>query len=245
MPGYLLVVLPVDLPVVLPVVNAVLQCKVYRNRLSLEIAQLSSAYSRSIIYTQVFGVGMGVVHRRLLCPHNLILLGAVAGVALGSEGDYKDYLVQGINCKDGNVIPLWNYQSYDSHGFPYGSTLRAFVSISALLYLLLGVAVYLNKMMEGVETLTSIMKKMEVTDPETSQTHDVIVKVWDQGLANIMMVLCSYSPHICLCITAVSSMGFISPDLAPLTVMGSSAFTLFIAVGAVISAVPKDQAKKP
>ena len=111
-----------------------------------------------------------------MCPHNLILLGAVVGVALGSEGDYKDYLVQGINCKDGNVIPLWNYQSYDSHGFPYGSTLRAFVSISALLYLLLGVAVYLNKMMEGVETFTSIMKKMQVTDPETSQTHDVIVK---------------------------------------------------------------------
>ena len=92
-----------------------------------------------------------ILTKIILCPCILLILGAVVGIAQRTVS-YNEELSRGINYNGGHVILLWNnYQHY--------WTGRGFVLISALFYLLLAVAVYHNK-------------KMQVTDPETSQKHD-------------------------------------------------------------------------
>ena len=89
-----------------------------------------------------------------MCPCNLIILDAVVGLPQRTES-YHEELSRGIDFNDGHAIPVWN--DYQHH-----RTGQGFVFIYVLLYLLLGVGVY----------LTSLKKKMQVTNPETSHTHD-------------------------------------------------------------------------
>ena len=152
-------------------------------------------------------------------------------------GNYEDYDNSGgVNCQDGFIIPLW----YGLDNLSIGDRiLRGVIYFCILLYLLLGVAIYMNKMMESMETMTSLMKKSSVPDPETDKSQEVIVKIWNQAAANMFMVLASSSPVICLCITDIFSKGFNIDYFGPFTIMGTSAFNLFVVVGIAISAVPR------
>ena len=184
-------------------------------------------------------------------PFILLTLSPVFKFALGDSNEYyydaengywRERVTKG-NCIDGQHIPLWDIQKYGNRVPDADRAIRAILYISALLYLFLGVAIFLNKMMEAMETFMSLMKKSSVSDPETGETNEIIAKRWNQGISNMLMVLCSVSPHICLCINAVSAR-LLSPHLATVTVMGSSAFTLLIGVGTIVSAVPENQVRK-
>merc|ERR1711892_529053 len=160
-----------------------------------------------------------------------------------SEEEYPDYSEEdnGINCNDGVIIPLWS----GTDNLPIGDRIgRGVIYFCILLYLLLGVAIYMNKMMESIETMTSLMKKFSVPDPETGESQVVIVKIWNQAVANMFMVLASSSPVICLCIADIFAKGFRAGHLGPFTIMGTSAFNLFVVVGIAITAVPRGQVRK-
>merc|ERR1711892_989046 len=155
-----------------------------------------------------------------------------------SEEEYPDYSEEdnGINCNDGVIIPLWS----GTDNLPIGDRIgRGVIYFCILLYLLLGVAIYMNKMMETIDTMTSLMKKSSVPDPETGESQVVIVKIWNQAAANMFMALASSSPVICLCIADIFAKGFRAGHLGPFTIMGTSAFNLFVVVGIAITAVPR------
>merc|ERR1711892_264798 len=160
-----------------------------------------------------------------------------------SEEEYPDYEYSnnGINCNDGVIIPLWSGTDNLSISDRIG---RGVIYFCILLYLLLGVAIYMNKMMESIETMTSLMKKSSVPDPDTGESKVVIVKIWNQAAANMFMVLASSSPVICISIADIFAKGFRAGFLGPFTIMGTSAFNLFVVVGVAISAVPRGQVRK-
>ena len=157
------------------------------------------------------------------------------------EYDDGNYIMNGINCEDGFIIPLWPGTDDLSIGDRMG---RGLLYTLVLLYLMLGIAIYLNKMMESMETITSLMKRTSVPDPETGKNQVIIVKIWNQTVANMFMVLGSSSPLIFLCIIEIFAKGFNAGDLGPSTVIGSSAFHLLIVVGVIISSVPSGQVRK-
>jgi hypothetical protein len=170
---------------------------------------------------------------------SVLLLSEVCAVVVGDNSDYeKTKAFEGINCKNGLIIPLWDAALHLPRVIP------GIIYTSVLVYLLLGVAIFLNKMMLSLETTTSLMKRTTVSDPDSGQSQDIIVKIWNQGISNMIMILGSSSPLISLCIIGVSSTNFGSPELVPYTVMGSAMFTLFISVGIIVSAVPKDQVRR-
>ena len=147
----------------------------------------------------------------------------------GDYGRYTDYDYSntmlytgiGINCNDGLIIPLWSGTDDLSIG---DRVARGVIYFCILLYLMLGVAIYMNKMMESIETMTSLMKKSSVHDPETGKPQEIIVKIWNQAAANMFMVLASSSPVIFLCIAEIFAKGFRAGDLGPFTIMGTGYF---------------------
>merc|ERR1711892_1277675 len=88
------------------------------------------------------------------------------------------------------------------------------------------------------------MKNSSVPDPETDKSQEVIVKIWNPAAANMFMVLASSSPVICLCIADIFAKGFNAGYFGPFTIMGTSAFNLFVVVGIAISTVPRGQVRK-
>jgi len=163
------------------------------------------------------------------------------------SGDYSDeyyddeteyrYEYFGISCQDGLVLPFWSYSRDLSTGDRVG---RGIIYICIFLYMVLGLGVYLNRMMESVETITSWMKKYSaVLDHETGKSKEIVVKIWNQSVANIFTVLVSTSPLIFFCITEIWANGFKMGEFGPFTIIGSSAFNLFISIGVAVSATPK------
>ena len=156
------------------------------------------------------------------------------------EAEYREEY-SGLNCDDGLILPLWSPAWNLSTGDRAG---RGLLYLCIFLYLVLGVCVYLNKMMESVETITSWMKKSSVQDHQTGKPQEIIVKIWNQSLANIFTVLVSTSPITLFCIVEILAKGFRAGELGPFAIVGSSAFNLFIAIGIAILAAPKDKTKK-
>ena len=148
--------------------------------------------------------------------------------------------IPGINCDDGLLVPLWSGTREMSL---YDMLARGIIYFLVLLYIFLGIAIYLNKLMESMETMTSLMKRVSVPDPETGKNQVIIVKIWNQTLANMFMVLGSFSPLIWIALLEVIGKGYYAGDIGPFTIMGSSAFNLFVAIGVSNSVVPKVQGR--
>merc|ERR1719341_2657457 len=180
----------------------------------------------------------------------LIILSCVIISTLGDEEEYNndeyynDYggsIFTGMNCEDGILVPLW--PGADELSFS-DRLVRGIIYFICLLYSFLGIGVYLNKLMESTETMTSQMKTVKLPDPETGDTQEIISTILNRNAANIFMVLVSSSPIIWLVIVEALGRMFQVGDLAPSTIMGSSAFNLFIVIGVIISVVPRGQVKK-
>jgi len=152
----------------------------------------------------------------------------------------------GVNCKDGLIIPLWKgsgeYGTQFSMAERFG---RGLIYIVLMLYLFIGVAIVSDKFMESIEAITAAEKEVSIKDPRSGKTQVVVVKVWNETVANLtLMALGSSAPEIMLSVIEIIANNFESGDLGPGTIVGSAAFNLFMIIGLCMYVIPDDEVRK-
>jgi len=166
-----------------------------------------------------------------------LLLACLAAVAMAEEENST-----GINCEDGLVVPLWPGTDHMSMGDRFG---RGLLYGTIMIYLFIGVAIVSDKFMESIEMITAQEKEVQVKDPRTGKTQAVVVKVWNETVANLtLMALGSSAPEIMLSVIEIWAKGFRAGDLGPGTIVGSAAFNLFMIIGLCQSVIPDDEVRK-
>jgi len=152
---------------------------------------------------------------------------------------------KGVNCQDGLIIPLWGNETIiqsASFGDRFG---RGILYILLMLYLFIGVAIASDKFMESIEMITAQEKEVSVKDPKTGKTHVVVVKVWNETVANLtLMALGSSAPEIMLSVIEIWARSFEAGELGPGTIVGSAAFNLFMIIGLCMYVIPDDEVRK-
>merc|ERR1719209_680663 len=114
-----------------------------------------------------------------------------------------------------------------------------------MLYLFIGVAIVSDKFMESIEMITAQEKEVSVKDPRTGKTQTIIVKVWNETVANLtLMALGSSAPEIMLSVIEIWAKNFEAGDLGPGTIVGSAAFNLFMIIGLCMYVIPDDEVRK-
>jgi solute carrier family 8 (sodium/calcium exchanger) len=114
-----------------------------------------------------------------------------------------------------------------------------------MLYLFIGVAIVSDKFMESIEMITAQEKEVSVKDPKTGKTRVIIVKVWNETVANLtLMALGSSAPEIMLSVIEIWAKDFHAGDLGPGTIVGSAAFNLFMIIGLCMYVIPDDEVRK-
>ena len=179
---------------------------------------------------------------------NLLLL-ALMGALMAStwaeeEADDEPEEVEstGINCDDGLVVPLWPGTDDMSIGDRFG---RGLLYATLMLYLFIGVAIVSAKLMESIEMITAQEKEMSVVDPRSGKSQIIIVKVWNETVANLtLMALGSSAPEIMLSVIEIWAKGFKAGELGPGTIVGSAAFNLFMIIGLCMYVIPDDEVRK-
>jgi len=158
------------------------------------------------------------------------------GVKKKSEG------MEGVNCEDGLMIPLWPGTDSMAIGDRFG---RGLLYAVLMLYLFIGVAIVSDKFMESIEMITAQEKEISVKDPRSGKTQVVVVKVWNETVANLtLMALGSSAPEIMLSVIEIWAKNFKAGDLGPGTIVGSAAFNLFMIIGLCMYVIPDDEVRK-
>merc|ERR1712117_35576 len=148
----------------------------------------------------------------------------------------------GINCEPGLIVPLWPGTDETSMGDRFG---RGLLYAVLMLWLFIGVAIVSDKFMESIEMITAQEKEVSVKDPRTGKTQVIIVKVWNETVANLtLMALGSSAPEIMLSVIEIWAKGFKAGDLGPGTIVGSAAFNLFMIIGLCMYVIPDDEVRK-
>merc|ERR1711970_358594 len=148
----------------------------------------------------------------------------------------------GINCDDGLLIPLWPGTDNMSLGDRFG---RGLLYAVLMIYLFIGVAIASDKFMESIEMITAQEKEVSVKDRRTGKTQVIIVKVWNETVANLtLMALGSSAPEIMLSVIEIWAKNFKAGDLGPGTIVGSAAFNLFMIIGLCQYVIPDDEVRK-
>jgi len=149
---------------------------------------------------------------------------------------------EGINCEDGLLIPIWPGFEEMSMGDRFG---RGLLYIALMIYLLIGVAIASDKFMESIEMITAQEKEVSIKDPKSGKTQVVVVKVWNETVANLtLMALGSSAPEIMLSVIEIIAKDFKAGDLGPGTIVGSAAFNLFMIIGLCMYVIPDDEIRK-
>ena len=105
--------------------------------------------------------------------------------------------------------------------------------------------VYPTRFMESIEMITAQEKEVTIKDPKTGKSQIIIVKVWNETVANLsLMALGSSAPEILLSVIEIWAKGFKSGDLGPGTIVGSAAFNLFMIIGLCMYVIPDDEVRK-
>merc|ERR1719299_166572 len=151
--------------------------------------------------------------------------------------------MEGVNCDHGLIIPLWQKPE---GGFTMGDRFgRGLLYIVLMLYLFIGVAIVSDKFMESIEMITAQEKEVSVKDPRTGKTQVIVVKVWNETVANLtLMALGSSAPEIMLSVIEIWAKSFRAGDLGPGTIVGSTAFNLFMIIGLCMYVIPDDEVRK-
>jgi len=148
----------------------------------------------------------------------------------------------GINCEEGLIVPLWPGTDDMSLGDRFG---RGLLYAVLMIYLFIGVAIASDKFMESIEMITAQEKEVSVKDRRTGKTQVIIVKVWNETVANLtLMALGSSAPEIMLSVIEIWAKDFYSGDLGPGTIVGSAAFNLFMIIGLCQYVIPDDEVRK-
>merc|ERR1719410_3109099 len=122
---------------------------------------------------------------------------------------------------------------------------RGLLYITLMIYLFIGVAIASDKFMESIEMITAQEKEVSIKDPRTGKTQVVIVKVWNETVANLtLMALGSSAPEIMLSVIEIWAKSFRAGDLGPGTIVGSAAFNLFMITGFCMYVIPDDEVRK-
>jgi len=122
---------------------------------------------------------------------------------------------------------------------------RGLLYILLMLYLFIGVAIASDKFMESIEMITAQEKEVSVKNPKTGKTQVVVVKVWNETVANLtLMALGSSAPEIMLSVIEIWAKDFKAGDLGPGTIVGSAAFNLFMIIGLCMYVIPDDEVRK-
>lgn len=167
-----------------------------------------------------------------------VLLACLAAVAMANEEGNST----GINCEDGLIVPLWPGTDHMSMGDRFG---RGLLYGTLMIYLFIGVAIVSDKFMESIEMITAQEKEVQVKDPRTGKTQAVVVKVWNETVANLtLMALGSSAPEIMLSVIEIWAKDFKAGDLGPGTIVGSAAFNLFMIIGLCQYVIPDDEVRK-
>lgn len=148
----------------------------------------------------------------------------------------------GVNCGDGLIIPIWRPFSKMTGGDRFG---RGLLYILFMVYLFIGVSIVSDRFMESIEMITAQEKEVTVKDPKSGKNQVIIVKVWNETVANLsLMALGSSAPEILLSVVEIWAKGFEAGDLGPGTIVGSAAFNLFMIIGLCIYVIPDDEVRK-
>jgi len=158
------------------------------------------------------------------------------------EGPVAKGADEGINCEDGLLIPIWPGFEEMSMGDRFG---RGLLYIALMIYLFIGVAIASDKFMESIEMITAQEKEVSIKDPKSGKTQVVVVKVWNETVANLtLMALGSSAPEIMLSVIEIIAKDFKAGDLGPGTIVGSAAFNLFMIIGLCMYVIPDDEIRK-
>merc|ERR1719228_770879 len=99
--------------------------------------------------------------------------------------------------------------------------------------------------MESIEMITAQEKEISVKDPRSGKTQVIIVKVWNETVANLtLMALGSSAPEIMLSVIEIWAKDFKAGDLGPGTIVGSAAFNLFMIIGLCMYVIPDDEVRR-
>jgi len=158
-----------------------------------------------------------------------------------AEADSGD-IPEGVNCGDGLLIPIWRPYERLSGGDRLG---RGVLYILLMVWLFIGVSIVSDRFMESIEMITAQEKEVTIKDPKTGKNQIVIVKVWNETVANLtLMALGSSAPEIMLSVIEIWAKGFQAGDLGPGTIVGSAAFNLFMIIGFCMYVIPDDEVRK-
>lgn len=143
-------------------------------------------------------------------------------------------------CQDGLILPVWLPQDNLTTG---DRIARGMVYFIALMYLFLGVSIISDRFMSAIEVITS--QEREVTVKKKGVTNKIVVRVWNETVANLtLMALGSSAPEILLSIIEIYAKNFNAGDLGPGTIVGSAAYNLFVIIAICISVIPDGQSRK-
>lgn len=141
-------------------------------------------------------------------------------------------------CVDGIILPAWMPLQNVSTGVV---AFRGIVYIASLIYLFVGVAILADKFMASIEMITSKKKVVKVKD-ENGKTQTVVVRVWNETVANLtLMALGCSCPEILLSSIEIIGKGFEAGEMGPGSTVGSAAFNLFVIIGVCNWAIPDGQ----
>jgi len=172
----------------------------------------------------------------------VLLLGTTFASEETEDGEHGKEESTGINCDDGLLIPIWPGFESMSMGDRFG---RGLLYMTLMVYLFIGVAIASDKFMESIEMITAQEKEVSVKDPRTGKTQVVVVKVWNETVANLtLMALGSSAPEIMLSVIEIWAKNFHAGDLGPGTIVGSAAFNLFMIIGLCMYVIPDDEVRK-
>jgi hypothetical protein len=108
---------------------------------------------------------------------------------------------KGVNCGDGLIVPIWRPYTKLTGGDRFG---RGLLYILLMVYLFIGVSIVSDRFMESIEMITAQEKEVTVKDPRSGKNQVIIVKVWNETVANLsLMALGSSAPEILLSVVEI------------------------------------------
>jgi len=162
----------------------------------------------------------------------------MAPINSSSSANSSEVKHEELLCVDGIILPAWLPLN------DVGTSIVAFrglVYIASLVYLFVGVAILADKFMASIEMITSKKKVVKVKD-ENGKTQTVVVRVWNETVANLtLMALGCSCPEILLSSIEIIGKGFEAGEMGPGSTVGSAAFNLFVIIGVCNWVIPDGQ----
>lgn len=144
-------------------------------------------------------------------------------------------------CEDGLLLKVWQPSENLTIGDRFS---RGLVYFIIMCYLFLGVSIVSDRFMAAIERITATEKEVKVRKKDGS-THIVVVRVWNETVANLtLMALGTSAPEILLSIIEIFSRNFQAGDLGPGCIVGSAAFNLFGIMALCVCVIPNGEVRR-